>query len=89
MAYYLNQRKCIISVPHGKPVSKYNPVVETIHLKPMKPELVADEVEADFLQNAQDFIDDGTIKRITDEEAKALLQKWEADKKRKNFIPMW
>ena len=89
MAYYLNKKQCIISVPYGEPKNTYNPVTELVHLKPMQPELVVDEIEADFLKNAKQLIDDGIIVKITDDEAKKLLQEWENKPKKKNFTPMW
>lgn len=89
MAYYLNKKQCIISVPVGETKNTYNPVTELVHLKPMKPELVVDEIEADFLKNAKAFIDDGTIVKITDEEAQKLLQEWENKPKKKNYTPAW
>lgn len=90
MAFYLNKKQCIISVPYGEMLNKYNYETAVIHLKPNKPELVVDEVEADFLKNAKEFIEMGSIIKITDEEAKKLLQEWEENKpKRKNYTPIW
>lgn len=89
MAFYLNKKQCIISVPYGETKNPYNPVTELVHLKPMQPELVVDEIEADFLKNAKEFIDDGFIVKITDEEANKLLQEWENKPKKKNYTPAW
>ena len=89
MAFYLNKRKCIITVPYGEALNHYNYETAVIRLKPNKPELVVDEVEADFLKNAKAFIDDGSITKITDDEAKKMLQEWENKPKRKNFTPIW
>lgn len=89
MAYYLNKKQCIISVPYGETKNTYNPVTELVHLKPMLPVLVVDEIEADFLKNAKEFIDDGVIVKITDEEANKLLQEWENKPKKKNYTPAW
>ena len=89
MAFYVNKKQCIISVPVGEMLNQYNYETAVIHMKPALPVLVVDEVEADFLKNAKEFVDDGFIVKITEDEAKKLLQKWEADRKRKNFTPMW
>ena len=89
MAFYVNKKQCIISVPVGEMLNQYNYETAVIHLKPNKPELVVDEVEADFLKNAKAFIDDGSIIKITDDEAKKMLQEWENKPKRKNFTPIW
>ena len=89
MAFYLNKKNCIIGVPYGEMLNKYNYETAVIHLKPMMPVLVVDEVEADFLKNAKQFIDDGIIVKISDEEAKKLLQEWENRPKKKNFVPAW
>lgn len=89
MAFYLNKKQCIISVPYGEMLNKYNYETAVIHLKPMLPVMVVDEVEDDFLKNAKPFIDDGFIVKITDDEAKKLLQEWENKPKKKNFTPMW
>ena len=89
MAYYLNKKQCIISVPVGEMLNQYNYETAVIHMKPALPVLVVDEVEADFLKNAKPFIDDGFIVKITDEEAQKLLQEWENKPKKKNFTPAW
>ena len=89
MAFYVNKKQCIISVPVGEMLNQYNYETSVIHMKPMLPVLVVDEVEADFLKNAKAFVDDGIIVKITDEEAKKLLQELENKPKKKNFNPAW
>ena len=89
MAFYLNKKQCIIGVPFGGMMNQYNYEVSVIHLKPMKPELIVDEIETDFLKNAKPFIDDGSIVKISDEEANKLIQEWENRPKKKNFVPAW
>lgn len=89
MAFYVNKKQCIISVPVGEMLNQYNYETAVIHMKPALPVLVVDEVEADFLKNAKPFIDDGFIVKITDEEAQKLLQELENKPKKKNFTPAW
>lgn len=76
MAFYLNKKTCIISVPYGEP-EKHTLKVASIRLMPGKPELVEGETEVEFLRNAKPMMDEGCIQQITDEEAQEYMQKWE------------
>lgn len=70
--YFLNKRLGIVAVPVNE---------KTIRLKPGKPELIEEGIAEVFRQNARDFIAEGILTEITEEEAKAYFDKWEEYKK--------